>query len=285
MNNRLRLLGSVLLALPAAAIAQIVPNNSYSMMLNNTNAMLQLSISQTIAAQGQTKGYGTSRAPAPCLPPIELQRGVDGHVPPELQGDPRYQQYLRCRQGQPDQQYVAPTPPSGPSASTAPPARYDPQVPAAQLHAPIFISDFVPATYGHPLIDQSIATMGLSFREQVSLRSAVNETFAHVANEVRPNNLAASMAYAICASLYVIRGAPVGRDELVRYVQLANDSLASSPGFINQSPAQKQANSDTLILDSTLILVLRNLGQRDAASARQAADLARAVLQRLGVSS
>jgi hypothetical protein len=272
----LRFLGSVLLALPAAAIAQIVPNNSYSMMLNNTNAMLQLSISQTIAAQGQTRSNGTSNAPAPCLPPIELQRGVDGHVPPELQGDPRYQQYLRCRQGQSDPQYTA---------RTAPPARYAPQVPAAPLHAPISTSDFAPMTYGHPLIDQSIATMGLSFREEVSLRSAVNETFAHVAHEVRPNNLAASIAYTICASLYVIRGTPVGRDELVRYVQLSNDALASSPVFINMSAAQKQANSDTLILDSSLILLLRNLGQRDPASTRQAADLARAVLQRLGVSS
>ena len=271
MNNRLRVLGSILLTLPVAAIAQIAANNSYSQMLNNTNSMLQLSISQTIAAQGQTKGNGTtSTAPAPCLPPIDLQRGVDGHVPPELQGDPRYQEYLRCRQGQSN---------PGPSPATG----YHPQVPAAPLHAAIAISDFAPVTNGHPLIDRSIATMGVSFRDQLSLHAAVNETFAHVARDIRPNNLAASMAYAICASLYAIRGVPASHDELVRYVQLANDSLASSPVFINMSAAQKQSNFDNLVFESTLILVLRNAGQRDPASARQAVDLARVLLQRLGV--
>jgi len=125
--------------------------------------------------------------------------------------------------------------------------------------------------------------MGVSFREQMSLHSAVNETLAHIANDIRPNNLAASMAYAICASLYAIRGAPTSRDELARYVQLANDALASSPAFVRMSAAEKQANSDTLILQSTVILVLRNAGQRDPASARQAVDLGRVVLQRLGV--
>src|SRR5258707_13080938 len=34
-----------------------------------------------------------------CLPPVDLQRGPAGPVPPALQGDPRYQEYLHCRYG------------------------------------------------------------------------------------------------------------------------------------------------------------------------------------------
>lgn len=84
-----RALRALILALPAAAFGQVAPNNNYAQMLSSTDSMLQLSISQTIAAQASTKSLsGSAAASGPAcdpLPPVDLQRGVDGHVPPELQ--------------------------------------------------------------------------------------------------------------------------------------------------------------------------------------------------------
>src|SRR5581483_11374762 len=120
---------------------------NYSQMLVNTNAMLQMSISQTIASQAATSaragaaGAGANAArPPQCdlLPPPDLQRGADGHVPPELQGDPRYQAWLRCRQGQ-----AAGAPPgwSSSSAGGSPPGGW--------LNSPSHAGTPVATTGGH----------------------------------------------------------------------------------------------------------------------------------------
>ena len=84
---------------PLSAYAQIVPNNSYSQVLVDTNIMVQRSLSDIIASQARTRIADSPGATTWCspLPPSDLMRGADGHVPPELQGDPRYQEWLRCQ--------------------------------------------------------------------------------------------------------------------------------------------------------------------------------------------
>src|SRR5262249_1161851 len=157
---------------------QIAPNNNYAQMLSNTNSMLQLSISQTIAAQASTNAHANGSGAAPStmcdpLPPIELQRGVDGHVPPELQGDPRYQAWLRCRQGQAASQAPAATPPNGgnpfyaPSSVPVPGGNYP--TPVVQYHLPLTATDFVPAAYGHPFLEQYLRSQPFNPQQQAGL--------------------------------------------------------------------------------------------------------------------
>jgi hypothetical protein len=90
---------AVLAAIPLSAYAQIAPNNPYSQTLVDTNRMVQDSLSQIIASQAQTRRLGGAPSTGYCspLPPPDLMRGMDGHVPPELQSDPRYQEWLRCQ--------------------------------------------------------------------------------------------------------------------------------------------------------------------------------------------
>jgi hypothetical protein len=90
MFNKLLALCIVSLAVPPGAYAQIVPNNDYAQMIVTTTDMLQSSISETIHLQANSSGPPSSTWCSP-LPPPDLMRGMDGHVPPELQSDPRYQ--------------------------------------------------------------------------------------------------------------------------------------------------------------------------------------------------
>src|SRR5438128_2436142 len=82
---------------PGGASLAAPADNSCAVMLQTT-AMWQANLTKQMINLGGAPTSG-SGGPAPCLPPFELQRGADGHVPPELQGDPRYQAYLRCSHG------------------------------------------------------------------------------------------------------------------------------------------------------------------------------------------
>jgi hypothetical protein len=171
-------LAALLLLTPPASLAQT--NNSYATMLQN-NAMWQANLTkQMINLGGKVVGSAAGGGPAPCMPPYELQRGMDGHVPPELQGDPRYQEYLRCQRQQS-------SPPL--DGRTAAPAPAMPALPAGQ-HLPITATDFVPAQLGHPVVDQAIAGMALTPQQRVQLRQAAEEMFRRVASQYRNNNLA-----------------------------------------------------------------------------------------------
>lgn len=72
--------------------------------------MMQSNLTKQMINLGGTTPSGSSSGPASCMPPYEVQRGPSGVVPPQLQGDPRYQEYLRCRQGQSSPQPARSTP-------------------------------------------------------------------------------------------------------------------------------------------------------------------------------
>ncbi|MBV9889856.1 MAG: hypothetical protein JO090_03095, partial [Rhizobacter sp.] len=167
--------GAVALVTSMAAHA----DDSYATMLQN-NAMRQANLTQQMINLGASpigSGAGASQGPAPCLPPFELQRGADGHVPPELQGDPRYQAYLRCRQAHPERDLRTMT--QGPAtAATALPVG----------HLPITATDFVPARPGHPFLDQAIAGMAaLTPEQRAQMRNGAEAMFRRVATQYRGN--------------------------------------------------------------------------------------------------
>jgi hypothetical protein len=90
-------LAALMLSMPICAVSQVLStNNPYAATLQN-NAILQSRLTnQMINLGGKPTSSSGSRV---CLPPIDLQRGTAGLVPPALQGDPRYQEYLHCRYG------------------------------------------------------------------------------------------------------------------------------------------------------------------------------------------
>jgi hypothetical protein len=201
------------------------------------------------------------------VPPVDLQRGADGHVPPELQGDPRYQEYLRCRQGLSSPQSTAPT------AGT-------PSFTAGQ-HLPITLSDFVPVVQGHPIVDQSIASLQISPDERQRLYHAIDFTFDRVAHDYRPNNVSVSMVLAYLTALFTLNGSQLNAQQTREFVFGVNDTLARQPQFAMMSPIDRQNSSDTWIFQTAMINMLRNRGQRDPEAREQAIELSRKVLQQL----
>jgi hypothetical protein len=237
-------------------------------MLQN-NAMRQANLTQQmINLGGRPLGSGGSAAgPAPCLPPFELQRGADGHVPPELQGDPRYQEYLRCRQAHPERDVR--TMPQGPVASSG-------------GHLPITATDFVPPRPGHPVVDQAIAGMAaLTPEQRAQLRNGAEEAFRRVATQYRGNNLAVSVMLAYGAASLTLNGTDLNPQQAREFALAVNDQLARHPRFATMTALEKQNESDLLIFQTFVIAVLRDLGTRDPQARQQATELARAVMKQL----
>jgi hypothetical protein len=256
-------LAALMLTVPASVFAQ---NNSFATVIQNNSAMHSALTNQMINLNG-TNARPSAPNPANCMPPVDLQRGSDGHVPPELQGDPRYQEYLRCRQGLSSQQSAAP------SAGA-------PSFPAGQ-HLPITLSDFVPVVQGHPVVDQSIANLQISPDERQRLNNAIDFTFNRVAREYRRNNVSVSMVVAYSTALFTLNGSQMNAQQTREFVFGVNDTLARQPKFAMMSPIERQNSSDTWIFETAMITMLRNMGQRDLQARQQAIELSRKVLQQL----
>jgi hypothetical protein len=270
-NSRLGLLAALAFAASTGAIAQ--NNNSYATMLQN-NGMWQANLTKQMINLGgtPTTGSGGNASPASCMPPYELQRGVDGHVPPELQGDPRYQAYLRCRQGQGQAQASPQSVRSAPGLPSLP----------AGPHLSIAATDFVPAQLGHPVVDQAIsANLSLTPEQRQLLRNGVDEMFRRVAARYRGNNVAVSVAVAYSTAMLALNGSDMNDQQTRELVFNVNDKLARNPRFATLSPVQKQNDSDGLIFQSVIISVLREMGARDPQAKQQSMALARVVLKQL----
>jgi hypothetical protein len=258
-----------ILLLPFGAQAQITPNNSYAQVLANSSALLHNSIGQTIAHQAQHSGSASSGTPSNwCspLPPPELQRGADGHVPPELQGDPRYQAWLRCKSGQ------------GAPPVTSAAAHYP--TPIVAQHLPASATDFTPAVPGHPLVDQYLQSLPLTAELRAGIRLDFDEMVARTAQGARPNNLAAAMAMAVCGAIYLTDSGFTDADS-DRYYLAINDLLGSAPEIAALSPLQKQNLADALIFQITIAKLLADQGATDPAARAQSVQVARDMLVQL----
>jgi hypothetical protein len=254
----------LLLAAPASVVAQ---NNSFATVIQNNATMQSNLTKQMINLGGTSPSHGTSAGPAACMPPVELARGPSGVVPPELQGDPRYQEYLRCRQGQ-----------SGPQNALS--SQRAPPLPLMQ-HLPLTATDFVPVEPGHPIIDQAIDNMPITPEERRQVRSKVGVIFQRVAAGFRSNNLAVSVGVAYSTARFTLDGRPTNREQDKETVFGINDKLARGPLFPQMSSLEKQNNSDSLIFQAALISVLREMGQRDPQARQQAIELSRALVHQL----
>jgi hypothetical protein len=265
-GSRSVLLAALAFAASTGAVAQ--SNNSYATMLQN-NAIRQSNLTQqmiNINSSRNTASGGNASGPN-CMPPYDLMRGSDAHVPVELQGDPRWQAYLRCMQGQPGAQTARP-------AQGATPLGGGP-------HLPISATDFVPPRPGHPAVDQAMANLALTPEQRLQLRKAVDEMFRLVGARYRGNNVAVAVAIAYATATLVASGADLNDRQIQELVFTVNDSLARNPRFAAMSAMQKQNDADGLIFQSVVMTVLRELGARDPQARQQSVELARVVLKQL----
>jgi hypothetical protein len=261
-------LAALMVIAPAGAFAQaLATNNSFAAVIQN-NAMMQSNLTRQMINLGGTSSSSASSGPAPCMPPFELQRGVDGHVPPELQGDPRYQAYLHCKQGQANPQSVGSTPGGSPSLLAGP-------------HLPLTATDFVPAQHGHPVVDQAIAGMPIAPEQRRQLHDAIELMFNRVATQYRGNNVAVSVAVAYATALSTLNGTQLNAQQSREFIFGVNDKLARESKFAQMSSAEKQNQSDSLIFQAAMITLLREMGQRDRQAGQQAVELSRVVMQSL----
>jgi hypothetical protein len=117
---------------------------------------------------------------------------------------------------------------------------------------------------------------------RVNLRNAVESMFTRVATDYRRNNLAVSMALAYSTALNTVNGTQMNPQQTRDFVFGVNDMVAQAQQFALMTPMEKQNNSDSLIFQTAMILMLRELGQRDPAARQQAIELSRLVLRHLG---
>jgi hypothetical protein len=239
-------------------------DNSFAITLQN-NAMWQANLTKQMINLGGAYTAGGAPTAASCMPPIDLQRGVDGHVPPELQGDPRYQEYLRCRQGNFGRQDV-------PSSSTS-------QAPTQTSHLPMKATDFVPATPGHPTIDQAIADLPMSPEQRKRLHEEIDEMFRLIGTNYRANNLSVSVAVAYTATMTTLHGSQLNEQQSQEFIYNINDQLAHNPKFALLTPQDKQNESDKLIFQTAILSALRNEGAHDPQARQQSLDLSKVMLR------
>ena len=244
-------------------------DNSFAMTIQN-GAMWQSNLTKQMINLGGTpaSGGGGRFSPANCMPPVDLQRGVDGHVPPELQGDPRYQEYLRCKQG---------IPPQGASTTGAP------QFPVATHHLPITATDFMPARPGHPTVDEAIANMSITPEQRQQVHDGVDKAFRHIATQYRGNNLAVSVAAAYTTSMITLSGSQMTPQQIQEFIYGVNDQLAQNPQFPILSAQEKQDESDKFIFQAAIIAALQDAGRTNPEAKQQSLDLSRVVLGQFGV--
>lgn len=257
-------LAALLLVATTGVMAE---TNSFATVIQNNAAMQANLTQQMINLGGATRSSGGSPGPASCMPPVDLARGPNGIVPPALQGDPRYQQYLRCRQGQASPQNV----PSNLAAPSLPAGR----------HLSLAATDFVPAQPGHPAVDQAINGMSITSEQRLQLRNGIETMFQRVASQYRGNNVAVSIAVAYSTAIYTLNGSQMNPQSTREFVFGVSDRLARDPRFAQMTPLEKQNNSDMLIFQSAMISALREMGTRDPQARQQAVELSRVVLGRL----
>ena len=248
---------------PSGAFAQ---TNSYTTTLQNNAMMGSALTNQMINLGGSATTGGGRFNPANCMPPVDLQRGADGHVPPELQGDPRYQEYLRCKQGIPPS-HAAPNS----FAQQGLPAR----------HFPITATDFVPTRRGHPIAEQAIDGMSITPEQRQQLHAQVDEGFRH-ASQFRSNNLAVAVALAYAQSVTTLNGLQMNSQQSQELLYAINDQLARNPAFAAMSAQQKQNESDRLIYQSTIISILRDSAAAEPEAGLKAQEMSRVMLRQFG---
>jgi len=256
---------TMLVADPSSVLAD---PNSYATMIDMTSAY-QSNLTQQMMNYNRMFSLSSGTvAPPVCLPPYQLQRGLNGVVPPELQGDPRYQEYLRCLQRQ-----------SRPSSK----ARATPQYASAPVvrHQPINISDYVPVMSGHPIIEQALSTFQINPQQRLLLHNLVDEVFRQVSNNFRGNNLAVALTFAYFTANDTLTGSLTTPQQVREKILAVNDVLAQNPNFSMMSAVQKQNISEIYIYQSAMIIILRNMGKQDMGARRQSIELARVVMRQL----
>lgn len=165
------------------------------------------------------------------------------------------------------------------AGATAAPAEAAPTPKAPRL--PLSATDFKPSAPGRPVLDNYLASLQLPADQRVVLRQVLEASIVELEKESRKNNVAASMAVAIEASLLVLRGHENSDAESKALIQALNELIAVSAEWKKMSAREKQNMSDSLLLASALAVSLTIVGKEDETSRKASVAIAEELLLRL----
>jgi hypothetical protein len=146
---------------------------------------------------------------------------------------------------------------------------------------PLSATDFKPAAPGRPVLDAYLASLQFPPDQRATLRQVIEASIAEFEKAGRKNNVAASMAVALEASVLVLRGHENSDAESKALLQALNDLIAVSPEWKKMSAREKQNMSDSLLLASALTLNLAIVGKEDETSKKASVAIAEELLLRL----
>lgn len=157
---------------------------------------------------------------------------------------------------------------AAPTAPAAPPVR---------SRRALALTDFRPATPGHPTVDAFVAALNVDEAERAQLRSAVGATFHALAKD-RKNNIATALAATVGLARSILQGHELPDRAVARLRWSINDTLGAAPGFVSMGAERKQALYEALVVETALLGLSWSAAQENPDLAPTAQALARQVL-------
>jgi hypothetical protein len=151
--------------------------------------------------------------------------------------------------------------------------------PAPPRHRPLRATDFKRSGKGRPALDAYLASVGLEGDKAEQVRALLEAGIVEIEGQVRKNNVASSMGVLLTAANYVLTGVELDDAAQDAMVETLNDQLAADRSFGKLRAKERQLFSDTMLVQSAVILVLASAGQTDAAAAEASRTAARDALR------
>jgi hypothetical protein len=158
--------------------------------------------------------------------------------------------------------------------------------PANESHEPYSKTDFSPGKQ-RLVVDTIIASLTQTAEQRSGLSQGVAAVFTAYEQEqkVRKNNVAYALAFMVGASMEVQTGQQLGDDQALLLAQALNDVLARNPQFTKLGAGDRQKLYETFVTMGGLVLLFREVGKQDPASANAAKALAKQCLALVGANS
>lgn len=158
------------------------------------------------------------------------------------------------------------------------------QTSAPAAHRPISDTDFASGRQ-RLAVAPIIESFATSPEQRATLASAVDAMFAAYERGMRKHNVAHAMAFMVGAAYGTQSGTMFEDDQLLELAAGLNDMLAQSSELARAKAVDRQRMYETFVTLGSLVLIFRELGQSDPASAQMAQALAGQVLASVGVAS
>jgi hypothetical protein len=147
---------------------------------------------------------------------------------------------------------------------------------------PITVSDFKRLDPGRPAVAEVLDSMKLPAEVRTEFEKAIEQAFATVAQQLRPNNVAAAFAVTVNVAREIARGEPYSPEKTKALMSRLNDLFAARAGPGKFDNRAKQSAHDKLIAASALMTIYQQTGKANPRMKRMSQEMAETVLKNLG---